>query len=665
MAKEDRCRESALSFSLNEYIAEEVRGSLQCGLCYDYRAYRHMGSPMDIYSHAMIIILFVENLGLQTRRMAVFNALLPSVLLAVLYSYSIASPLSFTYDTHRPRSVNRGSGIETFQPPTNYKTFGAGLEVPGALAATTPEDQIVSFVASQLNIDKDSVAYRSGVNNGADKLGYVRQSYNGIPFVNAVANVAFKNNKVVAFGESFVDTENIASSEPSVDADLAITKAEQTLNGKKNGITPTLEYLARPDGSVALVHVFQIANEEAGMWYEVYSDAHSGELLSVTDFVAHASYRVLPVWKQSITEGLETFTDPADISASRFAWHSIDGETSTGNTTGNNAIVTAIKTRGGADYSPTSSSLTFEYTYDSSEDPTTDENIDAAITNAFYVANTYHDVLYHYGFTETNFNFQQSNFGLGGEGSDPVHINVYDPTRATNNAFFSTPPDGQPGMCFMLIYELTDPRRSSALQNDVVMHELTHGLTNRMTGGGTARCLQTIESAGMGEGWSDAVAEWFVRSDSPEIQDFVEGPWLKNDTIGFRTYPYSTSTETNPLRYSSIAERMEVHDIGEVWANMLHNVYAALVEEHGFSFAARTHSETSEGNVVFLRLLVNALTLQPCNPTFTNARDAWIQADINLYEGTNRCLLWRTFASRGLGVDASNYEDSEAVPDDC
>ena len=46
------------------------------------------------------------------------------------------------------------------------------------------------------------------------------------------------------------------------------------------------------------------------------------------------------------------------------------------------------------------------------------------------------------------------------------------------------------------------------MENDIVIHEMTHGITNRMTGGGTGRCLQTTESGGMGEGWSDAMAEY-------------------------------------------------------------------------------------------------------------------------------------------------------------
>jgi extracellular elastinolytic metalloproteinase len=62
----------------------------------------------------------------------------------------------------------------------------------------------------------------------------------------------------------------------------------------------------------------------------------------------------------------------------------------------------------------------------------------------------------------------------------------------------------------LLVPSLTlfsQPERDGALENDIVTHEMTHGLTNRMTGGGTGRCLQIIESQGLGEGWSDAMAE--------------------------------------------------------------------------------------------------------------------------------------------------------------
>jgi hypothetical protein len=56
-------------------------------------------------------------------------------------------------------------------------------------------------------------------------------------------------------------------------------------------------------------------------------------------------------------------------------------------------------------------------------------------------------------------------------------------------------------------------------------------------------------------------------------------------------------------------------DIGEVWANMLHNVYSALVAQHGFSTTARTNPDGTQGNIVYLHLFLDALSLQPCNPT--------------------------------------------------
>jgi hypothetical protein len=53
------------------------------------------------------------------------------------------------------------------------------------------------------------------------------------------------------------------------------------------------------------------------------------------------------------------------------------------------------------------------------------------------------------------------------------------------------------------------------------------------------------------------------------------------------------------------------------------------------------------------RLVMNGMKLQPCRPTFFNARDSIIQADQVLTGGENFCELWEAFAQRGLGPDAS------------
>ena len=44
------------------------------------------------------------------------------------------------------------------------------------------------------------------------------------------------------------------------------------------------------------------------------------------------------------------------------------------------------------------------------------------------------------------------------------------------------------------------------------------------------------------------------------------------------------------------------------------------------------------------------------------ARQAWIQADANRYNGVNEELLWSTFAKFGLGVGSADYNDSDLLP---
>ena len=61
------------------------------------------------------------------------------------------------------------------------------------------------------------------------------------------------------------------------------------LSGKFNGHPPTVEYVAKKDGSLASAHIVQIQNAKTGAWFEAFVDAHSGELIQVTDFVAKAS----------------------------------------------------------------------------------------------------------------------------------------------------------------------------------------------------------------------------------------------------------------------------------------------------------------------------------------------------------------------------------------
>ncbi|KAG8693813.1 hypothetical protein FRC08_008870 [Ceratobasidium sp. 394] len=152
-------------------------------------------------------------------------------------------------------------------------------------------------------------------------------------------------------------------------------------------------------------------------------------------------------------------------------------------------------------------------------EPVTPEKEKAAAVNAFYVGNMLHDFTYNYGSNEAAYNFQNDNHGKGGAGNDSVLISTQD-ASGVNNAYFSTPPDGQSGEMSLFHFTYTKPNRDAALESGIVVHEYGHGVSNRMTGGGTGRCLQMPEAGGTGEGWSDTLAN-LVEISSAEDRDFM------------------------------------------------------------------------------------------------------------------------------------------------
>src|SRR5262249_19055251 len=111
--------------------------------------------------------------------------------------------------------------------------------------------------------------------------------------------------------------------------------------------------------------------------------------------------------------------------------------------------------------------------------------------------NWYHDRLYQLGFTEAAGNFQSNNFGRGGLGNDAVQADAQDGS-GTDNANFSTPPDGAPGRMQMYLFTGPSPRGDGEFDAEVVFHEHSHGLSWRLVGGGQQ--LGDNQSDGMGGG---------------------------------------------------------------------------------------------------------------------------------------------------------------------
>ncbi len=85
--------------------------------------------------------------------------------------------------------------------------------------------------------------------------------------------------------------------------------------------------------------------------------------------------------------------------------------------------------------------LDFDYTTTSILPTDSGSNREAGLTNLFYWNNLMHDMSYQYGFDEAAGNFQQTNFGRGGQENDYVNADG-DDGSGIDNSNFSTPADG-------------------------------------------------------------------------------------------------------------------------------------------------------------------------------------------------------------------------------
>ncbi len=399
--------------------------------------------------------------------------------------------------------------------------------------------------------------------------------------------------------------------------------------GTYSPITAELSIFPMSASSARLAYrIFLEADSRS--WYELLVDAATGELLFRHNlYVSAAVGRVFTESPSFGDRKVLTFPD---------GWFPAGGTVTTGNNVdayldadGNDQPdnITDPNLKSGRAFSSTQ---TFDFPFG---DGLTGNNPRAfqaaAITNLFYFINTAHDYFYGLGFNEAAGNFQTDNSGKGGTGGDAVAAEAQY-GGFTNNAQFGPTPEGVAPKIRMGIFTRGTSTFIDDLDSDyageVIVHEYTHGVSNRLVGAKVATsCLAKIQSGALGEGWSDYFAISFFNNP-------VHGVYLtQNSTRGIRRYSY----EGYPLTYEDIGTGVsgyEVHDDGEIWAGTLWDLRKSL------------------GQTLTDQLVLDGLKATPCNPSMTDARDAILSADIADNKGANRKTIWTIFAKHGLGYSA-------------
>jgi len=525
----------------------------------------------------------------------------------------------------------------------------------------TPEEA-ASFVEGRVDLDKVTGSRHVTLN----------RTFGGVPAFQGGISVHMDsgNNVFRALGDEFYQI-----SAPNNRLMLSPTEAAVAA-GRALGLTLSPSVATSDDLRTVLTaantldpigvdkKVFQVAPGDSRLAYQttvswkdgngkqqydlVMIDAQDGTALSINSLVNEFTGRVFTASPGATpaTDGRTVVSFNGDPAASPQGWVGAARKT-----IGNNAVactdLNANNACGTNETQPTANaSDSFDFPFSSAQ--TAANFKDAAVTNAFFLVNDYHDRTYRLGFNEASGNFQTSNFGLGGAQNDEVQVDAQDGS-GTNNANFATPPDGSKPRMQMFLFSIV----SGALREDgdfdpgVIYHENSHGLSNRLVGGGSTACLNGTQSGSMGEGWGDFMGASFLND--PVVGAYVTG----NATVGIREFSMANS----PLTYAQMKDgsHAEVHAGGEIWAATLWSVRNALG-------AAKTE-----------QLVVSGMKLTPCNPTMLQARDAILQADVNINAGANRCAIFGAFAARQMGTGASSPNTnsttqivlSTAVPPEC
>jgi len=294
----------------------------------------------------------------------------------------------------------------------------------------------------------------------------------------------------------------------------------------------------------------------------------------------------------------------------------------------------------------------------------------------FYYLGKYHDHLAAapIGFTRAAGNFEAVDGDqLQAETMDGANTadGLPDPNHV-DNANMSTPPDGQsPRMQMYLFPQPATPGDTflpsdGGDEADVVYHEYTHGLSNRLVvdamGNST---LGNIEAGSMGEAWSDWYAMDFLVDLGFQKDTKADGEVRIGNYVGagqdlIRTQPLDCPVGSTSARcpgtpgagpggytygdFGKIIGQPEVHADGEIWGETLWDLRNAL------------GSKLSES------LVTRAMELTPANPSYLDERNAILMADQVVNHGKANKKIWSVFAHRGMGYFAGATDGDDTAP---
>ena len=255
----------------------------------------------------------------------------------------------------------------------------------------------------------------------------------------------------------------------------------------------------------------------------------------------------------------------------------------------------------------------------------------------------------------------------------------------------------------------------------VIGHEYTHAISNRMIGGPDSG-ITSQQGGSMGESWSDLSGVEILNEYTDYIPNgpiefptanenpFAVGPYVTgNKERGIRNYnmsrniavpsfsggppqvlpPTSPLSTNNPLNYSNIGYDFvceqndlgaciayaQVHADGEIWSATNYDIRQLFINKYNGSYPATNKALQRDcangtipvnqcpGNRRWIQIMFDAFLMMSSDVDMLSARDAYLGADLMRFgDPGNSTELWRAFARRGMGQNASTIDGEDVNP---
>ncbi|MEV6633648.1 M36 family metallopeptidase [Actinoplanes sp. NPDC051470] len=294
----------------------------------------------------------------------------------------------------------------------------------------------------------------------------------------------------------------------------------------------------------------------------------------------------------------------------------------------------------------------------------------------FYYVSSFHDHLEKspIGFTRAAGNYETAD-------GDPIEVDAIDGADTANgfpdeehadNATMLPTPDGVPGRMQMFLFRAPswpeDPflAANSGDEADVVYHEYTHGMSNRLVVDASGNSTLTgIQGLSMGEAWSD----WYafdhlvaqgLQTDTAAPGEVLVGRYVGDGQNLIRTQPLDCAVGAGATvcpgaegagpggytygDFGRIRGYPEEHADGEIWGETLWDLRTAV------------------GSKIAESLVTRAMELSPANPSFLDMRNSIVMADRVTRGGRDAGKIWKVFAARGMGWFAADLGGDDATP---